>query len=71
MTINLGGHMIDLNFYPEKHMDELDGLLDVEMPKGWTIGRFIEEAHNARLLLWAALNEVNSDGYVVPKWKRR
>jgi hypothetical protein len=63
--------MIDFNFYPEGHLEELVPLLNEGVPKDWTIARFIEEAYNAKLLLWAALNEVNEDGNVVPKWKGR
>jgi hypothetical protein len=35
--------MIDFNFYPEKHMDVLEGLTDVEVPKRWTLGDLIRE----------------------------
>lgn len=60
---------IDFNFYPEQHLDELDQLWDEEVPKGWTIGRFIEEVYNAKLLLWHALYKVDDDGYIKPRWK--
>jgi hypothetical protein len=61
--------IIDLNFYPEQHMDELDGLTDVEVPRGWTLGRLIHSAHNARLLLWDVLNRIDGDGNIVPRWR--
>jgi hypothetical protein len=60
---------LDLNFYPEKHMDELDGLLDAEVPNGWTLARLIEETYDAKLMLWDALNRVDDDGRIVPRWK--
>jgi hypothetical protein len=68
--INLGGTgWWDLNFYPEHHMDELDGLLDLEVPQGRTVGGLVERLHDARLMLWSALNKVDDDGNVVPTWK--
>jgi hypothetical protein len=47
----------------------LDGLWDVEVPHGWTIGQLIEEAEMARLMLWAALNYIDDDGEIRPTWK--
>jgi hypothetical protein len=60
--------IIDLNFYPEQHMDELDGLTDVEVPRGWTLGRLIHGAHNAKLMLWDTLNKIDDDGNIMPRW---
>ena len=51
--------MIDFNFYAEKHTDEIAGLLDEEVPPGWTIARFIQEVYLAKLMLWSALYEVD------------
>jgi hypothetical protein len=62
--------MPDLNFRPEQHIEELEGLLDVEVPKGWTVGRFIRCAHDARIGLWDALNMVDRDGNIIPRWKK-
>lgn len=56
----------DFNFYPEQHLDELDGLLDVEVPSGWDIARMIRELHDARCLLGNLLLHVDDDGKV--KW---
>jgi hypothetical protein len=61
--------MIDLNFYPEQHMNDLVGLTDVEVPQGWTLGQLIRVAHDAKLDLWAALNEVDDDGNIRARWK--
>lgn len=59
--------MIDLNFYPEKHLDEMDGLLDLEVPQGWNLARFIRELYEAKLMLWAELLVVDDDGNV--RWR--
>jgi hypothetical protein len=59
--------IIDFNFRPEQHVDELDGLTDVEVPQGWTLGRLIRGAHDARLLLWDTLNTIDGDGNIVPR----
>lgn len=47
--------MIDLNFYPEKHLNELDGLLDLEVPQGWTLARVIRALYDAKIELWRLL----------------
>lgn len=47
--------MIDFNFYPEKHMGELEGLLDVEVPQGWTLEKLIRQLHDAKIMLWTLL----------------
>lgn len=54
--------MIDLNFYPEQHMDELDGLLDLEVPSGWSLGDLIRELHSAKCMLWGELLHIDDDG---------
>jgi hypothetical protein len=56
--------MIDLNFYPEQHMAELDGMLDVELPAGWTLARLIQALYEAKLMLWTELTDVDDDGNV-------
>jgi hypothetical protein len=69
MNSKLPGGPIDFNFYPERHMDELVGLLDEEPPQGWTLAHYISELHAAKCLLWSALIEVDGEGNVVPRWK--
>jgi hypothetical protein len=61
------GGPIDFNFYPEKHMDELDDLLDIELPAGWTLAQLIEAIYDAKIMLWAELLDMGSDGNV--KWR--
>lgn len=53
---------IDLNFYPEQHMDELEGMADLEVPAGWTVGQLIQELRNAKCDLWKELLHVDDDG---------
>lgn len=56
--------MIDLNFYPEKHMDELEGMLDIDLPAGWTLGQLIAALYDAKVMLWGELIDVDDDGNV-------
>jgi hypothetical protein len=56
-------------FYPERHLDELDGFLDEPPPEGWTLGQYIRALFDAKLMLWKALNYVDDEGEVRPRWK--
>ena len=56
---------LDLNFYPERHMDVLKGLSDIEVPPGWTLGKLIEELTWADAMLWAVFWRVDDDGNIV------
>jgi hypothetical protein len=63
---------IDLNFYPEKQIETLKALPEIVRDcdlRGWSFYDVVYYAHQGELLLWAALNEVNDDGDVVPRWK--
>jgi hypothetical protein len=54
--------MIDFNFYPERHLDELEGMLDIELPEGWNVADLIRCLHDTRLQLWQVFYEVDDDG---------
>jgi hypothetical protein len=62
-----GGDMVDLNFYPEKHLEELLSVLDEEVPEGWSVRRLIVEMYAIKMALWGALWTVDDDGNVVPR----
>jgi hypothetical protein len=53
---------IDLNFYPEQHMDELDDLRDIAPPKEWTVGQLVEALYDAKIMLWAELSYCDDEG---------
>jgi hypothetical protein len=63
---------IDLSFYPEQEVETLKALpaivIDCDLT-GWSFHDLVYYAREGELLLWAALNEVDDDGYVVPRWK--
>ena len=64
--------MIDLNFYPEDHGEEIAVIpyvvADCDLT-GWDFRKLVESILDARLLLWAALYEVDDDGAVRAKWR--
>jgi hypothetical protein len=56
--------MLDLNFYPDQHLDELEGLSDIEVPQGWTAGQLIRALYEARMKLLSRLLHVDEDGNI-------
>jgi hypothetical protein len=59
----------DFNFYPERHMNLLDGMLDIEVPQGWSLADLIRNLKDAECMLWKALNYVDDDGNIRARWR--
>jgi hypothetical protein len=55
---------IDFNFYAEQHLDQLEGMTDLELPQGWTLGQLISALYDAKLMLWAEILHIDRDGNV-------
>jgi hypothetical protein len=60
--------VMDFNFHPERHMDLLDGMLDEEIPLGWTLARYIRELDEANAMLDRALWTIDDDGNLRRRW---
>jgi hypothetical protein len=71
-TTSFPGGPLDLNFYPEKEVETLKALPEIVIDcdlTGWSFHDLVYYAREGELLLWDALNDVDADGNVVPKWK--